>query len=73
MDVAIDVKKGLRYEVTFVPVEWVCPVCQSNNSTTFIEEEDLNRGFDNVERCYKCDKEITIKTKDIFPLTNLSL
>ena len=55
-----------KYELTYIPFNWVCPFCKVENSTTLIEEEDLNYSQDNFDKCYKCKKEVKIKASDIF-------
>ena len=63
---AENVAKGAKYELTYIPIEWRCPVCNADNSTTLIEEEDLNFSQDNIDKCRKCKRDIKIKASDIF-------
>ena len=55
-----------KYELTYIPFNWVCPFCKTENSTTLVEEEDLNYSQNNRDKCRKCKKEITIRASDIF-------
>ena len=55
-----------KYELTYIPFDWTCPFCKTENSTTLIEEEDLNQSQDNKDKCRKFKKDITIKAYDIF-------
>lgn len=63
---AEDVVIGAKYELTFIPVDWNCPFCKSENSTTLVLEEDLNHSQDNFDICLKCKNKITIKASSIF-------
>lgn len=66
MLVAVKVTKGLKYELTYIPVDWACPNCKTENNTTLIEEEDLNHSQDNTDKCRKCSETVVIKASDIY-------
>ena len=63
---AENVVRGLKYELTYIPIEWNYPFCKTENSTTLILEEDLNHSQDNFDICRKCKKKITLKASAIF-------
>ena len=63
---AENVVKGAKYELTYIPIEWKCPFCNAENSTTLIEEEDLNYSQDNIDKCRKCKKDVKLRASDIF-------
>ena len=63
---AENIVRGVKYELTYIPIEWNCPFCKTENSTTLILEEDLNHSQDNFDTCRKCKKKITLKASAIF-------
>lgn len=67
---ALDVKRGAKYTLTYIPVDWRCPYCDHWNNTTLIEEEDLCWSQDNAAACLTCEEKSTIKADDILKNEN---
>lgn len=63
---AENVVRGAKYELTYIPIDWICPLCKTENNTTLILEEDLNHSQDNFDTCRKCKNKITLKASAIF-------
>lgn len=47
-----------KYELTYIPIEWTCPFCKTENNTTLILEEDLNYKEDNYDTCRNAKRKL---------------
>jgi hypothetical protein len=63
---AKNVTRGVKYELTHLPIFFHCPHCKTENNTHLTLEEDLCLMQDNTVGCRSCHRPIIIKASEIF-------